>query len=239
MQKHETMKQLIDHRNQNLWNDLNKQFNISIENSFEDNYCCYAHNENIVLYVTPNNLCKDSFTHELLHVYLRSKDCYVGASLTNFIMGDYILSSILSDELIDHIGNSMDHVKILPLYLEMGFDRTQFIADYNLYKVTNEEIQQFERLYRSEGKINLSLVDPYIGRIVSIIADPNDTFDYTEYLTRLKLIDSELYEIIQRMFNHWKDIKLDDRKIWDDDYRTVTYNFYEDIKNWMSNNNIE
>jgi len=233
------MKDLVDNRNQNLWNDLNIKFNISIENSFEDNYGCYAQNDNVVLYVTPNNLCKDSFTHELLHLYLRSKDCYVGASLTNFIMGDYILSSILSEELIEHIGNSMDHIKMLPLYLEMGFDRKLFIHDYNLYKVTNDEIQQFERFYRNEKEINLSLVDPYIGRIVAIMADPNDTFDYTANLMRLKQIDSELYEIIQRMFDHWKEIKLDDRKIWDDDYRTVTFNFYEDIKKWLSNNNIE
>ncbi|GGF28019.1 hypothetical protein [Flavobacterium limi] len=233
------MNQLIDSRNQNLWDDLSNKFNISIENSFENNYGCYAQNDNVVLYVTSDNLCKDSFTHELLHVYLRSKDCYIGASLTNFIIGDYILSSILSKELIEHIGNSMDHIKMLPLYLEMGFDRKLFIADYNLYKITNEEIQQFESFYRNEQEINLSLVDPYIGRIVAIIADPNDNFDYTADLMRLKQIDSELFEIIKKMFDHWKEIKLDDRKIWDDDYRTVTFNFYEDIKKWMSNNNIK
>lgn len=232
------MNQLIDNRNQDLWDELNKRFNISIENSFEDNYGCYAQNDNVVLYVNPNNLCTGSFTHELLHVHLRSKDCYIGASLTNFIIGDRILSSLFSDKLIDHIGNSLDHIKMLPLFLEMGFDRTLFLSDYNLYKVTEEEIQKFERFYHDGGEINLTLVDPYIGRIVSILADPNDNFNYDIELKRLRLIDTDLYEIIRKMFDHWQEIKIDERKIWDNDYRTVTYNFYEDLQKWIANNNI-
>jgi hypothetical protein len=232
------MKDLLDERNRGLWNDINEKFTVTIQNSYTGNYGCYSQNSDIIFYIDPNNLCKDSFTHELLHVYLRLKEFYIGASLTNTIMGSKILSMILSDKLIEHMGNCLDHVKMLPLYLEMGFDRKKFIVDYNLYKCTDEELLEFKRFYRNGKKVNVNLVDPYIGRIVAILADPNDELDYSKDLEKLKQIDSHLYQIIERLITHWKEVKIQERNIWEDDHTTVTYNFYQNMKTWMSNTKI-
>lgn len=232
------MNQLIDNRNKLLWIEMQNKFKISIQNSTNFSYHSYAEKDNITIFVNPNDLSPDSFTHELLHIHLRSKECFLTGSMKNLIASNFTLSKILSDALIEHISNCLEHIKMLPIYLKMGFDRTKFIEDYNLYKATSNEIEHFETLYRNNAEINLSLVDPYIGRIFSILADPNEDFNYEADLIRLKKIDAELYKIIQKMFEHWKEIKLEDRQIYDDDYRVVTYNFYEDLEQWMLSNNI-
>jgi hypothetical protein len=232
------MKELLDARNQSLWDDINQKFNVKIEHSYSGNYGCFSQNDNVTFYINPSNLCKDSFTHELLHVYLRLKEFYIGASLTNTIGASKILSANLSDKLLEHIGNCLDHVKMLPLFLEMGFNRKKIIVDYDLYKGTPEEILEFKRFYRNGKRINVNLIDPYIGRIVSMLADPNDLFDYSHDLIRLKQIDPQLYQNIERLINHWKEVKIQERNIWDDNDTTVTFNFYQNIKTWISNNKI-
>ncbi len=227
---------LIDHRNEHLWIEMQAKFKISIQNSTNNSYHCYAKGDNITIFVNPNNLSPDSFTHELLHVYLRSKECFITGSMKNIVANNISFSSILSNELIEHISNCLEHIKILPMYLEMGFDRTKFIEDYNLFKVNSNEIELFENSYRNNGEINLPLIDPYIGRIASILADPNDNFNYEVDLYRLKLIDAELFDIIKKLFEYWKEIKLVDRQIYDDNYNDVTYKFFENLEQWMLHN---
>lgn len=232
------MKELIDSRNENLWNSINEKFNVTFEDSINGEYACYSQNNDIIFYINQSNLSKDSFTHEMLHVYMRMNDCYIGAGLENTIKGSRILSSILSANLIEHMGNCLDHIKMLPIYIELGFEKEKFIMDYFEYKCTQEEIQMFKKFYQTNKKINLNAVDPYIGRLISILADPNDKFDYKNDLSELKKIDTLLFQIIENFINHWKLIKIENRKPFEDDYHSVLFKFYENIKIWISKNKI-
>lgn len=232
------MIELIDFRNQKLWSQIQESHTIEFEDSLNEEYSCYSQSTNIIFYINKNNLCKDSFTHEMLHVYMRMKEFYFGSSITNLFAGSRVLNSIISPALIEHIGNCLDHVKMLPIYLEMDFDREKFILDYNSYKCTDEEINQFQKIYKKGNKINNGAVDPYIGRIVSILADPNDKFDYSTHIEKLKKIDPLLFRIVERLINHTKELKLENIQLLDDKYLTVTGNFYENLKKWISSNKI-
>ena len=232
------MIELIDYRNENLWNQIQESHNIEFEDSANEEYSCYSQGNNIIFYINKNDLRKDSFTHEMLHVYMRMKEFYFGSSLTNQLASNSLLSSLISEELVEHIGNCLDHIKMLPIYLEMGFEREHFLLDYHLYKCTNEEISQFKKFYKIGNKINLNAVDPYIGRIVSILADPNDTFDYSSDLEKLKNIDPLLFQIVERLTNHTKELKVENRAFLDDDYLTVIGNFIENLKRWIAHNKI-
>ena len=110
------MKELLDHRNQNLWNEISKDYNISFEDSLSKEYGCFAQNKNVIFYIDKDNLSKSSFTHEMLHVYLRCKDCFISGGLNNTIRQNSILSSMFSQELLEHMGNCLDHIKMLPIY---------------------------------------------------------------------------------------------------------------------------
>ena len=147
------MKELIDYRNESLWTELQKRFNITFENSESSEYSCFSINDDITFYIVPDNLSKEFFTHEMLHVYLRMKDCYIGAGLKHTIKQSKILSAIMSDILIEHMGNCLDHIKMLPIYLDMGFNREKFLLDYDIHKCSDNELW-FLKMNYWQGKKN-------------------------------------------------------------------------------------
>ena len=230
------MKELIDSRNEKLWNTLTDKYNISFKDSNNDEYSCYSENDDITFYIVRDNLCKDSFTHEMLHVYLRMNDCFIGAGLKNTIWQSKILTSMLSFDLLEHMGNCLDHIKMLPIYLSMGFEREKFIIDYNIHKCSPEELTSLKRNYRQEKKVNPKAVDLYIGKYFAMLADPNDSFDYSNQLESLAKIDPLLYHINKRMIDFWHEIKIEDRQIMDDDYHSVLFEYYDNLKKWISKN---
>src|SRR5690554_7181215 len=73
--------QFIDKRNSELWNSLNSKFNIRIQQSENREYSCFTKNNDAIIFVDENNICKDSFTHELLHIHLKDKEFFLGSSL--------------------------------------------------------------------------------------------------------------------------------------------------------------
>lgn len=232
------MKGLIDFRNEKLWNDINGKYNVTFKDSTNGEYSCYSENENITFFIVNEDLCKGSFTHEMLHVYLRMKDCFIGAGLKNTIGQSKILTSMLSFELLEHMGNCLDHIKMFPIYLNMGFERENFILDYNSHKCLPEELTSLKRNYRIGTKVNPKAVDLFIGLFFAMSADPNKSFDYSQQLETLRKIDHVLFQINQRMIDLWLEIRIEDRQFIDDDYHSVLFEYYDDFKKWISNNKI-
>ena len=232
------MKELLDYRNENLWTEISNNYNVSFENSLSKEYGCFAQNNNVTFYIDKNNLCKSSFTHEMLHVYLRLKDCFISGGLNNTINQNSILSSIFSQALLEHMGNCLDHIKMFPVYINLGFEKEKFLLDFNENKCTQEELSILKNNYKIHSLINKKAVDFYIGKLFAILADPNTEFDYTQELNEFKQIDPILFEANNKMIQSWKEIKLENRKIWDDDYHTVLFEYYQDLEKWISINNI-
>ncbi len=232
------MIELIDLRNEKLWNALNENYNISFAESHNGEYGCYCKEKDVIFYVDNKNYCKDSFTHEMLHVFLKLKNNYIAASLEMTVRQSKILSSAISFQLLEHMGNCLDHIKMLPLYLDLGFNRTKFISDYNVNKCNIDELNTLRKLYRTGKFINSKAFDFYIGKLISILADPNPNLDYSSQIKALKKIDSLLFQIVDETVKHWKQIKIDEREIFDDDHRSVITEFYEKMKKWISINKL-
>ena len=232
------MEELVDYRNEMLWKEINENYIVEFEDSLNKEYGCYTVNNKVIFFIDKNNLCKDFFTHEMLHVLMGMKDLYFSSSLKLTLPQSKILSENLSSQLIEHIGNSLDHIKMLPIYLELGFDRKKFILDYTKYKCSAEEITQFNRYYKVGKKVNLKTIDSYIGRLVSILSDANEDFDYSADLKKLEKVDPLLFKIIVRLIDHTKEVKVLDRTFFEDDHRTVISNFYKNMINWISKNSF-
>lgn len=232
------MRELIDYRNESLWIELQGRYKIAFEQSDNAEYGCFSKNDNITFFIVPDNLCKDSFTHEMLHVYLRMNDCYIGAGLKRTINQSKILSAIMSDKLIEHMGNCLDHIKMLPIYLKMGFKREKFLFDYDIHKCPNDVLFTLKTNYWQGTRINPKAVDLYIGKLFAILADPNDSFDYSVQSNTLKKIDPMLYQITLDMIEYWNKIKIENRQIIDDDYHSVLFEYYDNMKKWITKNRI-
>jgi hypothetical protein len=227
---------LIDKRNKTLWFDINKNYKVSFKKSSQSEYAVCQQSNKVIFYIDENNLCASSFTHKLLHVFLSLKGLHISGGLKNRIIFDEFFNSIISYNLLEHIGNCLDHIKMLPIYLELGFEREKFITDFDVFKCTETELNELERYYRVSNKINTNAVDEYIVRLVSIIADPNENFDCNKYLIRLKIIDSKLFLTIYNLFDNWKKVKIENRTILDEGYISVLNVFIDELNTWKRTN---
>lgn len=229
---------LLDVRNESLWKELSDNYSITLKPSPNQEYGCYSVGKEVTFYINESNLCLDSFTHEMLHVLLRLKELYIGAGLKNTLAGSNILKAIFSDALLEHIGNSLDHIKMLPVYLEMGFDREKFLLDYHEDKCLESEIVQLKRYYKTGKKLNFSIVDNYLGKLFAILADPNPNFTYSSQKEQLQKIDPFLFAATKKMVSQWKKVELSGGNGLSNTYHEVVFSYYQDLKKWVSLNKI-
>jgi len=224
----------IDQRNQPLWDMLNATFTITIEPSTNDEYHVYSENSDCTIYVPPHDICADSFTHELLHIYLRHKQIFIGTGFRMTISGSNFLNTILSDKLQEHFGNCLDHIKMYPLYEQMGFSPDKFLYDFNTHKCSPAELKDIKRYYKQNGIYNKQAVDLFIGKYIAMMADFNPAFDYEEALDTLFGIDPLLYTTLDKFIEQWEafDIESDDPLL--NSYHILLHDFYQGLKAWLN-----
>ena len=228
------MNELIDYRNFELWKILSSNYDIKIENSTNNEYSCFTKNSNAIIYIVPDNISADSFTHELLHVYLKYKEFYLGSSIKNFVKHDTVLSILLSDALLEHIGNCLDHLKMFKIYSDLGFDKKEFLLDFEIHKCTKTELNSLQNNFRYFGKINPNAVDFYIGKLIAMLCDPNTENNYIKELIEFKNLDIELYEIVHKLVSDTKNFDIEKNDLLNS-YRDISSDFYEELNNWTTN----
>jgi len=226
------MKSLLDSRNINLWNKINSNYKVNFEKSSNSAYGCYTQGKEVTFYIGTGELSKDYFTHEMLHVYFRLNDCFFGEGLSNVILYNNRLGILISGELIEHVGNCFEHVKMFPLYLEMGFEQSKFLTDYHEYKCKPSELQIFKDQYLREGRVNINLVDPFIGRLVAMLCDPNTEFEYNAELEEFKKLDSLLFLTIKTALDFWVSIDVESKDIIFPNYHDLIFSLENDLEKW-------
>lgn len=181
---------LIDNRNLELWNSLRMVHDIEIRKEKRPDYLAFSKNGKTIIFVPFDNVDPASFTHELLHIYLRTKKVFIGGGLTVSIKESEKLSRIFSDNLIDHIGNCLDHIKMLPEFLTLGFSENDFLSDYSVNKLTDEEIFKIKKHYTTtilfKKVYDAAAVDFFIGKYFAASSFPNKSYDYQSQLKELE-----------------------------------------------------
>jgi len=228
-------KYLIDNRNSDLWLSLNQSFNISVEFSADEIYSCYTKSGCAIIYVDRNNLNPESFTHELLHLYLDQKDFYLGSSINNLIVNDQELNKVFSQNVIFHLTNCLDHVKMFSIYKDMGYDENKFLLDYNTHKMTNDELNSIKSYYKYENRILCAAADLYIGKLFAMLCDVNDNFNYRYELSELEKLDNILYNCIYNIVQEVKDFDIDKSSMFNS-YIDLSFKFYESVNEWYEKN---
>lgn len=226
---------LISYKNVELWEKLNENFAIEIVPNTEKEYRVFTRNKNATIYYDPDNICESSFTHELLHINLKYHEFYIGAAVMQFMKTDPLLDRLFPKELIDHIGNVLDHLKMFNLYLKMGYDPAKFIYDYSDKKINDGIINNIKRNYRIGKKINSNVVHYFAGKLSAILGDVNSQHDYHNAEIEFQNIDQELYNVFASLFveviNH--DYEKADFMY---NYRDMAGKFHEQLVDWKNNN---
>lgn len=223
---------LIDQRIKNIWDVINHEYDISLQFHDEPNYLTYSTNKTVVFYIERNNYCKDSFAHEVLHTYFSYKQINIGSYLILRFRENLVLSDVFSPNLIEHISNTLDHTKMLDIYLHLGFDRTKFIVDYTTPKCTSHEISLISSFINSDNLLWKHSADLYLGKFFAIKACPNNEINYTPYLEQLQQINTPLYYLLDKFWNTWLAFDIEKYNLREYNYWNMCDEFYNSLLGW-------
>ena len=219
---------LIDNRNKDLWAEINKVQDIDIHLVDGTIYSVYTKSGKSTIYVPKNKIKPASFTHELLHIYLSTKKVFIGGSLKLSIKGNPNLSRIFSDNLLEHIGNCIEHIKMLPIFLSLGFERKCFLSDYSTNKFTAQELEAVKNHFCKYGLYHSSTIDLFIGKYFATKSCPDNSKDYTNQLKELQSINNELYLILDKFLIAWNNFDYNN----DGDYHSFVFDLVNELDNW-------
>jgi hypothetical protein len=234
---------LIDNRNIDLWETLNKEFEITIVTEDRDTYAVYTRSGKATISIPIDKADSSSFTHELLQIYMKKKEVFIGGGLKLSVMGDDVLSKFMSEDLIEHIGNSLEHIKMLPLFLEMSFNREEFISDYLINKLTDENLKSIKRFFKSKSlfqreKYNSKAVDFFIGKYFAVKACPNLTYNYDKGLNELGRIDADLYSVLEKFMKSWDMFDYNNTDPITGGYHDILFDFVSGLTEWSKGKSV-
>lgn len=218
----------IDTRNKALWEELNSSnYTIRLQESTEPNYGSYCQDKNVIIYVLPSKPSCASFAHELLHVKYHIGGVTAGGCLKRMILQDQVLVDVLTQDTIELIANCMEHVKMLPQFLAMGYANYEFIDDYESSKLSLRELFRFyircisNRLYK---------MDRFIGKYCAMRADNNPAHKYGIVFFFMRLLDKPLFIIVEKFWDEWLQYDTNrHREIWEPDYGILVADFVHSL----------
>ena len=207
---------IIDNRNNTLWNEVNEHFTIDLF-YYEGNHAFVnSEHKSAQLYLNLD-IDPDLFTHELLHLWMGKNKITFGSYLKLWLNETPDLQIVFVNDLLDHIGNTIDHFLMFPRYLELGFDPLKFLHDASTSKCNLKELSIIKRLFRMIGIYNGEAIEHYIAAFFAMKSD-HISRDYTNCLLKLKAINADLYSILLKF---WKSISEYD--IYNNDQITNPY----------------
>ena len=164
-----------------------------------------------------NNICPASFAHELLHIQLKVKKVFIGSELTIYLKGMPRLNRMFPDALLEHIGNCLEHVRMFPDYLKLGYESKDFISDYSENKLTDAELMELKLYYKSNRVYSITAISQFIGKYFAAKACPNETHDYANRLEELRKVDRKLYTVLDNFMNAWLKLNIE----IEEDYHSI------------------
>jgi hypothetical protein len=228
----------LDHRNKALWQELSSYFTITLAQSEDATYGIYTKGKQATIYVPSTSPCPDSFTHELLHLLISKKEVYITGSLIRSLQASEF-TGIFKPDLAEHIGNCLEHTKMLPLYLALGFNRSKFLFDYNENKYSSADRYLIETYIREPNRLWSHAVNNYVAKYFAMNACPNEGFDYSTPLYSLQTLEPNLYQILDQCWADWKNLDLDVSDSIYNNYQTVSFGFISSLEEWVTRKRME
>jgi len=135
---------------------------------------------------------------------------------------------------------------MLPLFVKMGFDNSEFLDDYHVDKLNGAALIDLKRNFKKRTFLGKQYyqriyVVLFIGKYFAARTCPNSIFDYAKGLGELKDIDRQLYNAADSLMSKWDsfDIEQLDDSLVSSSYYEMQFEFAEDIENWLKNKRIK
>ncbi|UXD67820.1 hypothetical protein MUK51_11330 [Sphingobacterium faecium] len=182
----------IDDRNYALWESMVNQFRIGVNDDYKIYQLDYQDENSDVYILTDKMYNKSLFTHELLHLKLRSKGLNTAAYFETFSQDVFRFSALT-------ICNCIEHVLFFDDFVEMGYPEETFVMDYNNQEYNiNEAIKIYSDVKALDDQAILKLVIFYLYWTFK-----NEEYmgiDRTLSLNWLKKVESKLLTSCNKMY---------------------------------------
>jgi len=200
----------LDDRNRNLWDDLNKSYPIQLKYSNDQTYAFSKIADNVTIFVSKENICAASFTHELLHLWLTYRNVFVSEIVNHEFSTDRQFRSLIDADLRNHVTNCIDHGKMLNEFVYLGFEQQKFIYEYDKSKYSEFEMRMCINWINShDQQSRWYAVKCYIKLYFAMKACPNKLFDYTNPLKLLSQHDFALFRVLDGFWQAWQRYKIE------------------------------
>jgi len=229
------LNKLIDNRNTKLWNELNEKYEFILLKSPEPNYMSNLDGEIATICIYEKDINPAHFTHELLHIFLKSKGVQIINDFYEIIENSPEIHYFFSTELKSHITNCLEHNLMLPIYLSLRFENHYFISDYTDRKMNNKLMSALQERYKVNGIYDSEAIDFYIGKFFAMKTCNNKSFNYSKYYNSFIKLDKKLFKLLTDFWNDWKTYNINDSN---DNYDDILDYFIKDLKDWNNNKNI-
>ena len=227
--------QLIDDKNNNLWDDLNDSYKIELIASTEENYSSKVSGNVATISINENDLNSISFTHQLIYLYLKSKNVKIAEDFYTSIEKSENINRLFSDGLKEHIAYCLEFELMLPIFLEMGYENRLITSDFNEPKMNKKMLEVLLKRYQHKGVYNREAIDFFIGTFFAMKSCTNTAFKYHKYYIAFQELDKELYTLLSEFWLDWQTFDMEDA---DDSYDKILQYFIEDLTSWVSKKNI-
>ncbi|WP_211356715.1 hypothetical protein [Aquimarina intermedia] len=231
---HKDWRKLLDRRNLELWNYLLKQYKIHLKKSSEQNYITRYTNDTVTICINEDNIHPAPFTHELLHIYLKVKKILIASDFINKIEQYPQLYFLFSNSLKNHIGNCMEHSKILPIFIKLDFKREDFVSDYDEIIMDEEQMEKLELDFLKDNIYSRQAIDVYIGKFFSIKSNSNEQYDYQTYLNAFEKLEPSLFKILNIFWTNWSQFDIENA----DGYENFLDVFLKNLNKWMQQETV-
>jgi len=229
------LKSLVDNRNTDLVKAMDRQYNLKIKKAEKLGYATSFDGKDVTIKVDTEDLNPHSFTHELLHVYMKSKDVMIAKDIKEWVRKYVSLSDIFSASLQKHLGNCLEHIKMLPFYLERGLKNERFVSDFDKKVMEENELQNLQQKYEQGGIYSSDFVDKYIGNFYSMKTSNNPEYNYDKFFEAFEKIDPELYSCLETFWLAWLDFHVGDPK---QKYQSALDTFFSGLLKWKKSKEV-
>lgn len=226
---------LIDDKNTDLWNKLSDIYEIDLIASQEQNYMSKVSGNIAIIGIYENDLSSASFTHELLHIYLKSKNVRIVEDFYKALESSEKINNLFSQGLKEHVTSCLEHELMLPLFLKMGYENRFFMNDFSEPKMNKKMLGILLERYKNNEVYDREAVDFFIGTFFAMKSCNNKSFNYHKYFIAFQKLDKGLYDLLSDFWLDWKTYKFEDV---DDTYDKILEFFIVDLNGWVSDKKI-
>lgn len=224
--------QLLDHRNQDLFDYVSKSLSLSVERTTAPYYGLYTQGTKAIVYVPNGEPSPSSFAHELLHAELKIRGVNFSTKLS--VLERPALIPIFSDALSDHITNVLEHRKMFPRFLSLGYNEDEFLSDSRIAILTKPVVDSLIHGLKQGIDYSADGINSYIGKYLAARSSCFSFFDYSNELQQLRDVEPGLSSVLDGLVDRWDryDIEKEGDPFYDS-YLMISFDFLNEVESWV------